>query len=292
MLNTIILGPLLLTAFLQLILGFFVAFWLLGVFSRRSKLDLSAGRGVLEGSFLIGLISARLAYAAANWNAYVEAPWSVVFFWLPGYYPILGIAIATVYFIWRIWRIEVSTRWVFGRAALSSVAVTAILIIGVNAMVGLFSDPDILRDGDRFPDFTLQSIDGDSVQLADFAGKSVVLNFWATWCPPCRREMPLLNAAHLQYADQGLAVLGLAVNEPASVVQPFIDTTGVQYPILVDVPGDHGSLGSSSSILSLLGQKGLPTTVFLDSGGVIRRIYVGELSWAYLADQIMELWSG
>ena len=292
MLNTIILGPLLLTAFLQLILGFFVAFWLLGVFSRRSKLDLSAGRGVLEGSFLIGLISARLAYAAANWNAYVEAPWSVVFFWLPGYYPILGIAIATVYFIWRIWRIEVSTRWAFGRAALSSVAVTAILIIGINAMVGLFSDPDILRDGDRFPDFTLQSIDGDSVQLADFAGKSVVLNFWATWCPPCRREMPLLNAAHLQYADQGLAVLGLAVNEPASVVQPFIDTTGVQYPILVDVPGDHGSLGSSSSILSLLGQKGLPTTVFLDSGGVIRRIYVGELSSAYLADQIMELWSG
>lgn len=264
----------------------------MGVFSRRSKLDLSAGRGVLEGSFLIGLISARLVYAATNWNAYVEAPWSVVFFWLPGYYPILGIAIATVYFIWRIWRIEVSTRWAFGRAALSSVAVTAILIIGINAMVGLFSDPDILRDGDRFPDFTLQSIDGDSVQLADFAGKSVVLNFWATWCPPCRREMPLLNAAHLQYADQGLAVLGLAVNEPASVVQPFIDTTGVQYPILVDVPGDHGSLGSSSSILSLLGQKGLPTTVFLDRNHIIDQLYVGELSWAYLADQITQLWSG
>ena len=292
MLNTIILGPLLLTAFLQLILGFFVAFWLLGVFSRRSKLDLSAGRGVLEGSFLIGLISARLAYAAANWNAYVEAPWSVVFFWLPGYYPILGIAIATVYFIWRIWRIEVSTRWAFGRAALSSVAVTAILIIGINAMVGLFSDPEILRNGDRFPDFALQSIDGDSVQLADFAGKSVVLNFWATWCPPCRREMPLLNAAHLQYADQGLAVLGLAVNEPASVVQPFIDTTGVQYPILVDMPGGDGRLGSAASILAMLGQKGLPTTVFLDRNHIIDQLYVGELSWAYLADQITQLWSG
>jgi peroxiredoxin len=292
MLNTITLGPLLLTAFLQLILGFFVAFWLLAVFSRRSKLDLSAGRGVLEGSFLIGLISARLVYAATNWNAYVEAPWSVLLVWQPGFHPIAGIAIAAGYFIWRIWRIEVSTRWAFGGAALSSVAVTAILLIGVNATVGLFSDPDILRDGDRFPDFALQTIDGDAVRLSNFAGRPVVLNFWATWCSPCRREMPLLNAAHLQYADQGLAVLGLAVNEPASVVQPFIDATGVQYPIMVDVPGDDGPLSGSASILAMLGQKGLPTTVFLNSGGVIRRIYVGELSWAYLADQITKLWPG
>ena len=292
MLNTMTLGPLVLTAFLQLIVGFFVAFGLLDVYSRRSKRNLSAGRGILERSCLIGLISARLVYAAANWNAYVEAPWSVVFFWLPGYYPILGIAIATVYFIWRIWRIEVSTRWAFGRAALSSVAVTAILIIGINAMVGLFSDPDILRDGDRFPEFVLQSIDGDTVQLADFSGKPVVLNFWATWCPPCRREMPLLNTAHLQFADQGLVVLGLAVNEPASVVQPFIDTTGVQYPILVDMHSSDGRLGSAASILAMLGPKGLPTTVFLDRNHIIDQLYVGELSWAHLADRITQLWSG
>jgi peptidoglycan/xylan/chitin deacetylase (PgdA/CDA1 family) len=59
---------------------------------------------------------------------------------------------------------------------------------------------------------------------------------------------------------------------------------------MVDVPGDDGPLSGSASILAMLGQKGLPTTVFLNSGGVIRRIYVGELSWAYLADQITKLW--
>jgi len=288
MLNTMTLGPLVLTAFLQLIVGFFVAFGLLDVYSRRSKRNLSAGRGILERSCLIGLISARLVYAAANWNAYVEAPWSVFFFWQPGFYPIPGAIIATVYFIWRVWRIEVSTRWVFARAALTSVAATVSLIIGINAMVGLFSDPGILRDGDRFPEFVLQSIDGDTVQLADFSGKPVVLNFWATWCPPCRREMPLLNAAYLQ----GLVVLGLAVNEPASAVQPFIDTTGVQYPILVDMPGSDGRLGSAASILAMLGPKGLPTTVFLDRNHIIDQLYVGELSWAHLADRITQLWSG
>lgn len=291
MLNTMTLGPLVLTAFLQLIVGFFVAFGLLDVYSRRSKRNLSAGRGILERSCLIGLISARLVYAAANWNAYVEAPWSVFFFWQPGFYPIPGAIIATVYFIWRVWRIEASTRWVFARAALTSVAATVSLIIGINAMVGLFSDPGILRDGDRFPEFVLQSIDGDTVQLADFSGKPVVLNFWATWCPPCRREMPLLNTAHLQFADQGLVVLGLAVNEPASAVQLFIDTTGVQYPILVDVPGSDGPLSKSASILAVLGPKGLPTTVFLDRNHIIDQLYVGELSWAYLADRITQLGS-
>jgi len=118
----------------------------------------------------------------------------------------------------------------------------------------------------------------------------VVLNFWATWCPPCRREMPLLNAAYLQFADQGLVVLGLTVNEPASAVQPFIDSTGVQYPILVDMLGGDGRLGSAASILAMLGQKGLPTTVFLDRNHIIDQLYVGELSWAYLADQITQLW--
>lgn len=291
MLNTVTLGPLVLTASLQLIVGFFITFGLLDVFSRRSKRNLSAGRGVLEGSCLIGLISARLVYAAANWNAYVEAPWSVFFFWQPGFYPIPGVIIATVYFIWRVWRIEASTRWVFARAALTSVAATASLIIGINVVVGLFSDPDILRDGDRFPEFVLQSIDGDTVQLADFSGKPVVLNFWASWCPPCRREMPLLNTAHLQFADQGLVVLGLTVNEPVSAVQPFIDVTGVQYPILVDMLGSGGRLGSAASILAMLGPKGLPTTVFLDRNHIIDQLYVGELSWAYLTDRITQLWS-
>ena len=263
MLNTIILGPLLLTAFLQLILGFFVAFWLLGVFSRRSKLDLSAGRGVLEGSFLIGLISARLVYAATNWNAYVEAPWSVVFFWLPGYYPILGIAIATVYFIWRIWRIEVSTRWAFGRAALSSVAVTAILIIGINAMVGLFSDPDILRDGDRFPDFRLQSIDGDSVQLADFAGKSVVLNFWATWCGPCRQELSALQIVWDTLPRDSFEIVALNVGEDASVIGEFLRQTrpAISFEVLLD---------DNMIVSRHWGVRVLPTTFVLDGLSHIR----------------------
>ena len=125
--------------------------------------------------------------------------------------------------------------------------------------------------------------------LSDFADQPVVLNFWATWCPPCRREMPLLNSVHLQFADEGLVVLGIAVAEPATLVRAFRDESGVDYPILVDSEGGTHSSDTSSALLARLGPTGLPTTVFLNTKGVIQRIYVGELSRGFLFDQILPL---
>ena len=199
------------TRILQLVLGYLLASWLLGIFSKRSTLDRRQARRILEGGLVFGLIGARASFVVINWAAYLEAPWSALFLWQPGYDPIAGFVIGAIYSTWRIWRLDSTARLIYLRATLMALTVTATVIIGTNVVANRLADPDRLRAGDQFPNFALQSVDGGTVRLSDFAEQPVVLNFWATWCPPCRREMPLLNSVHLQFADEGLVVLGIAV---------------------------------------------------------------------------------
>ena len=291
--EAITLGSLLLpTRILQLGLGYLLASWLLGFLAKRSALDRRRARRILEGGFLFGLIGARASFVAINWAAYLEAPWTAMFLWQPGYDLTAGFASGAIYSIWRIWRLNATARLAYLRTTLTALAITLTVILGINVSANRWADPDRLRAGDRFPDFALQSIDGGTVRLSDFAEHPVVLNFWATWCPPCRREMPLLNSVHLQLEGEGLVVLGIAVAEPATLVRALRDETGVDYPILVDYEGDTPWPDTSSALLARLGPTGLPTTVFLNTKGVIQRIYVGELSRGFLFDQILPLPSG
>jgi peroxiredoxin len=84
-------------------------------------------------------------------------------------------------------------------------------------------------------DFTLTDLDGKSWTLKDLQGKVVLVNFWATWCPPCRKEMPDLESLYQRFASQGLVVLAIS-DEDAAKVKPFLQGRGITYPILVD-PG-------------------------------------------------------
>ncbi len=88
--------------------------------------------------------------------------------------------------------------------------------------------------GQVAPDFTLESLDGKSVRLSDFRGKGVLLNFWATWCQPCKIEMPWFAALQRQYGPQGLQVIGVAMDDAgADEIGKFARDLGVNYPILV-----------------------------------------------------------
>lgn len=115
------------------------------------------------------------------------------------------------------------------------------------------------------PAFTLTNLDGKSVSLSDFRGKVVVLDFWATWCPPCKREIPDFIDLQKEYGSQGVQIVGIALDEPEKV-QAFARQNGMNYPIL---------LGSDEISLRYGGISGIPTTFIIDKSGKIVNRFVG-----------------
>lgn len=117
------------------------------------------------------------------------------------------------------------------------------------------------------PSFTLQDLNGKQVSLSDFKGKVVILDFWATWCPPCVKEIPHFIALYEQYKDQGFAIVGISVDRGGiSVVKSFARKYRVNYPILMTDGRVDKAYGGIPSI---------PTTFVIDKAGNIRQKYVG-----------------
>jgi peroxiredoxin len=116
------------------------------------------------------------------------------------------------------------------------------------------------------PELEAETVDGSKISLQDFRGKVVVLNFWATWCAPCREEMPALEARYEKYKDRGLVVLAIDFDEPAEDVRAFRDSLALTFPVLLD-PG--------ASIQQLYRVRGYPTSYFVDRDGTIQVQHVG-----------------
>ncbi len=114
------------------------------------------------------------------------------------------------------------------------------------------------------PDFTLRDLKGNQVSLSDFRGQPVVLNFWATWCMPCRAEIPHLEALHMKYKDQGLVILGMNTETDYMKVKRFA-VPRISYTVLLD-----GSTQSQGYEVS-----GIPCTYYIDRKGIVRHRSVG-----------------
>jgi cytochrome c biogenesis protein CcmG, thiol:disulfide interchange protein DsbE len=128
------------------------------------------------------------------------------------------------------------------------------------------------------PDFTLATTDGRSVSLSSLKGKPVMLNFWATWCGPCRDEIPFLQAiaADAAWTDRGLAMVAVDLQEPADDVRQFMADYGMTYTVLLDTEGEVAGLYNIS---------GIPTTYFIDKDGIIKYVKTG----AFTRQQEIEL---
>ena len=128
-----------------------------------------------------------------------------------------------------------------------------------------------VRVGSPAPDFTLLSLAGPPVSLLEQRGKVVLVNFWTTWCPPCREEMPALQRAYERLADQGLVVLGVNWTQEDNLadVEAFVEELGLTFPILLD----------TDSVVSedLYQVLGLPTSVLIGRDGTVRAIRIGIL---------------
>jgi len=135
----------------------------------------------------------------------------------------------------------------------------------------LIPQPDLTNAATVLPDFVLSDLNGVPRPISDWSGQPILINFWATWCAPCRREMPLLQKLHEEFGNDGLQVIGIAIDR-APDVSAFTIETGITYPILV---GQEDAIEVTDGFgLDFLG---LPFTVLVDQDGQILKIQLGEL---------------
>ncbi len=133
------------------------------------------------------------------------------------------------------------------------------------------------------PDFTLTATDQTTLRLSDLRGKVVLLNFWATWCPPCEAELPDLNALHREYAEaQGFTVVGIDLEEAPADVSAFAEARGLTYPLLLDTDGAVTN--------DRFGVRSLPTSMIIDRDGVIRDTWVGQITRAAMLARLRKIW--
>jgi peroxiredoxin len=143
------------------------------------------------------------------------------------------------------------------------------------------SVPVGLRVGQRAPDFTTQLLDGQTVSLSDYRGQPVLVNFWATWCGPCREEMPDFQTVYAAYRADGFVVLAVNAMESKSDVAAFVQKLGITYPVALD---ESGTINRD-----LYNRVGYPTSFLLDKTGVIVAYYPRLISGSELLDALRPL---
>jgi len=176
------------------------------------------------------------------------------------------------------------------RQLLTTVVAIMALLTGFYLSARHFSEPvgapqqvsnDVLLGSFR-PHFELGSNSGELVSPADFPGKTILINFWATWCSPCREEMPMLMDLQRQYGSAGLQVVGIALDDAQSA-RDFVNTYGISYPILVgsnDVFTTSAAYGNAEGVL--------PYSVLIDKTGVVRWQYAGIIPHEKISDLLGE----
>ena len=126
------------------------------------------------------------------------------------------------------------------------------------------------------PDFELQDLNGKTVRLQDFHGKAVALNFWTTWCVPCKTEMPWLNEFQKQYGKEGFVVVGIAMDDSSGAVKKFIAKMGISYPIVM----------GTQAVAGQYQVKGYPFTFYIDRYGRITDQVPGLATRSYMENEI------
>ena len=135
--------------------------------------------------------------------------------------------------------------------------------------------------GKAAPEFTLENLDGGRLSLEQFRGRPVLINFWASWCVPCRDEAPLLRQAAIRHAGQGLVILGVTFNDRPVDSRRFRDEFELGFPILID--------GADGRTAVNYGVTGVPETYFIDREGRVTARHAGPVNAEALAERLAEI---
>lgn len=140
------------------------------------------------------------------------------------------------------------------------------LVVAVLATVVAASAAYALDEGARAPEVGLSTLDGRPVRLADLRGKVVLIDFWASWCGPCREEMPFLERMHRRYASRGLVIVGISVDNELENVRGFLRRTSVSFPIVHD---------SRREVAGRYNPRTMPSSYIIDRRGIVRVVHRG-----------------
>ncbi|WP_373892947.1 thiol-disulfide oxidoreductase ResA [Virgibacillus sp. CBA3643] len=166
---------------------------------------------------------------------------------------------------------------------------TSILIVLVAAVAfalvsNLQADNSIYQVGDQAPDFQLQQVNAnnelESVQLSDLRGKGVMLNFWGTWCEPCKDEMPYMQDLYPEYKDKGIEIVAVSLDATEIVINRFIDNYDLTFPVPHDTTGE---------VMDLYKVGPLPTTFFISPEGEITEVIEGGLTLDSIEGYLQEI---
>lgn len=267
MTQTLQLGPLVLS--LPLLLGA-AAFFLAGFVGRRlAQAQAAEVEWHLLRTLLFGLLPARLAFVLQFRDAYLKSPLDILDIRDGGWHAAVGLGAALAYAGVVLARRAPLRKPLAGAFAVGAgIWLAGALVLSANA-------PDEVR----MPQLALSSMDGTTVALSVYEGRPTVVNLWATWCPPCQREMPVLHAAQLSRPDVNFVFLNQG--ESAQQVAAYLSKSGLALRnVLLDGRGEVGAA---------VGHRALPTTPFFDTRGRLVDTRVGELSEASLADRLSHL---
>ena len=250
----------------------FLAWWLVRALARHlgGHADPSAPKragALFTDALLVGLLAARLGYVLRWWPEYAVAPWSILAIGDGGFLWWIGLP-AALAFAW--WRSAGQPR--LRTPLLAGIAAGMLAWFALGATLALLQ-----RSAPPLPDIAVVTLDGSHARLDASAGKPVVLNLWATWCPPCRREMPVFEDAVQAYP--GVRFVLLNQGEDAATIGDYLDREGLHLhaQVLLDL---------HSLAMPATNTRGLPTTLFFDADGHLVDTHMGELTRASLADTL------
>ncbi|MEH7177945.1 peroxiredoxin family protein [Neobacillus vireti] len=263
---------------IAIVIGFiFLKLWLLH--SHKNE----AGKQLFDlalNSVFLGFLFWKGSQLLLEPKLIIESPLSLLYFTGGTKGLILGALGALIYFLFKARKLKITNLMI-----LQSTLVFVFAVMSGSFLLNLFLNDDKpkvntagtkiaeigLQEGNRAPDFQLKTLEGADVKLSDLRGKKVILNFWATWCPPCKAEIPHMQDFYVSSDKTKVEIL--AINLTTSEKHPrnvkeFVKDKNVTFPVLLDQDGDIGTQYQAITI---------PTSYLIDSQGIVRKKIVGPM---------------
>lgn len=162
----------------------------------------------------------------------------------------------------------------------SAILIVIVIALGYTFYMNFFVDQSAVRAGDKAVNFVSTDLEGQRIELDDYMGQGVMINFWGTYCPPCEKEMPVMEKLYQEYKDQGIEIIAINVNEAEAVVRPFVARHKLTFPVVID---------RGMRISDAYGINPLPVTFMVNEYGEVVRVHTGILTENVLREYFEEV---